>query len=121
MFALFNVIASRLSAVLAQIRRFPLWRSLEPAFDHFLYPFYRTSSKSSFGKLWSSILLFTCLYFWIHLHEELPDTLQTMVQTMLVYVFVTKPVQMARDHIERKATNPKIVGERGARSEEAAT
>lgn len=119
MLALFNAIASRLSAVLAQVRHFPLWRSLEPVFDHFLYPFYRTSSKSSFGKLWASILLFTCLYFWIHLHEELPDTLLTMVQTVLVYVFVTKPVQIARDHIDRKDTNKKIVGERAPRSEEA--
>lgn len=106
MLPLLAIAAEKTEGLKTAVRRFSLWRLVEPFFEHLVYPFYRTSSKSSFGKLWASILLFTCLYFWIYLHQELPNTLETMVQTMLVYVFVTKPVQIARDHIERKSNQP---------------
>lgn len=98
-----DIILTTGNAMADRLRRFSVWRVLEPVFEHFIYPFYRTSSQSSFGKLWSSILLFTCMYFWLQ-ERAVPESLTTMIQTMLVYVYATKPMQIARDHVERKTS-----------------
>lgn len=98
-----DMLASETATASARLRRFSFWHVIEPVFEHFVYPFYRTSSKSSFGKLWSSILLFTCLYFWLR-NQPVPDSLTTMIQTLLVYVYATKPIQIARDHVGRKTS-----------------
>lgn len=114
MLPLLAIATAKTDELKAAVRRFSFWRYLEPVLEHTIYPFYRTSSKFSFGKLWASILLFTCMYFWVYLRQDITDSLQTMTQTVLVYVFVTKPVQIARDHIERKGANQPTKTSEGA-------
>lgn len=98
-----DMIASEAATANTRLRRFSFWRWVEVVFEHFVYPFYRTSSKFSFGKLWASILLFACLYHWVR-GQPAPDSLITMIQTLLVYVYATKPIQIARDHVGRKTS-----------------
>jgi hypothetical protein len=90
-------------AKLAQTVFGAIWSFIGPFVEHFLHPLYRVSSKSSFGKIWSSALLVTCMYYWWKLQKDIPESLEYMVQVLLLYVFSSKPVQIVRDHMAGKA------------------
>ena len=81
-----------------------IWSVFRPFSEHLLQPLYRVSSKSSFGKLWATMLLAACLYYWLQLQKNIPETLEYMTQVLLLYVFSTKPVQIVRDHVAGKTT-----------------
>jgi len=91
-------------AKLLQVGGSAIWKVVGPFVEHFLHPLYRTTSKSSFGKIWSSALLVTCMYYWWKLQKDIPETLEYMVQVLLLYVFSSKPVQIVRDHVAGKTT-----------------
>lgn len=92
-------IAKIASSIMATI-----WSVIRPFSEHLLQPLYRVSSKSSFGKIWSTAMLAACMYYWLRLNKDIPETLEYMTQVMLLYVFSTKPVQIVRDHVAGKTT-----------------
>lgn len=83
----------------------PFWKSPEVFVDHFLAPFYKTNTVGSFGKLWSSILLVVCSWYWIWLRLDIPQTLEAMAWVMLAYTFGTKGVQIVRTKVGNKVSN----------------
>lgn len=82
----------------------PFWTSPAVFADHFLAPFYKTDTAGSFGKLWSSICLVVCMWFWLHLRKDIPQTLESMTWVLLAYTFTTKGVQIVRDKVTGKAS-----------------
>lgn len=78
------------------------WKYATAFAERTIYPFYKTKSDFSFGKLWCSILLSIGCYHWGWLGIDIPDTLESMIWVQLAYVFSTKPVQIVRDRVNKK-------------------
>jgi len=79
------------------------WKYATAFAERTIYPFYKTKSDFSFGKLWCSILLGIGCYHWGWLGIDVPDTLESMIWVQLAYVFSTKPVQIIRDRVNKKS------------------
>ena len=70
--------------------------------EHTIFPFYRTGSKGSFGRLWSSILLFCILFkYWMlpTTPRDPPESMVTILKMMISYVFLTKGIDMLKEKI----------------------
>lgn len=66
--------------------------------SHLIWPFYRPASKGSFGRLWTSILLFCALYkYWVipAATSNPPESMLDMIKLFLLYVFGNKGFDLA--------------------------
>ena len=72
--------------------------------SHLIWPFYKSNSKGSFGRLWSSILLCCMLfrYWMLHTPANPPESMIDILKLLIAYVFLNKGVDLAKEHFRSK-------------------